>query len=375
MEVLIGGDVYLGGLIENMAINSPAKIWGNSIDLFHSCDLRIINLESPLTNSNRTIKKTGPCIKASPSTVNTLTYAKINLVTLANNHILDYDLQGLEDTLDVCEGNDINHVGAARSLTEARETFYYKNDGKTIAIINFTENEWASASRSKGGAHPMDVIDNVHQIVRAKSIADFVIVIIHGGHEHYSYPSPRMVKQYRFYAEQGADVIVGHHTHTVSGYEVYNNVPIFYSIGNLIFPSATEAQYWKIGTLIKIKFGSEISFELIPYRQFDKTEGIVLLDAKEKALFHNQKIDQFNKIITSPELLEEEWDKFLEKSYKTRLLEITGQRNLFYRALKHTPYFDKLINKRKLRLLLNLFRCEAHRDLSIDTLEQLSRDI
>ena len=64
-------------------------------------------------------------------------------------------------------------------------------------------------------------------------------MIVHGGHECYNLPSPRMQKQYLFYADQGADIVVGHHTHCISGYEVYKGVPIYYSLGNFCLPRIT----------------------------------------------------------------------------------------------------------------------------------------
>ena len=67
----------------------------------------------------------------------------------------------------------------------------------------------------------MDIIDNAKEIKNAKEKADYVFVIVHGGHEHYSLPSPKMQKQYRFYVEQGADIVIGHHTHCINGNEVY----------------------------------------------------------------------------------------------------------------------------------------------------------
>ena len=104
-----------------------------------------------------------------------------------------------------------------------------------IFIFNFCENEWSIAESDNPGANPMDIIDNANQIKYARELADYVIVIVHGGHEYYNLPSPRMQKQYRFYADQGADIVVGHHTHCISGNEVYKGVPIYYSLGNFIF--------------------------------------------------------------------------------------------------------------------------------------------
>ncbi len=81
------------------------------------------------------------------------------------------------------------------------QPFTIEKEGLKIAILNFTENEWSSATKDKGGANPLDIIDNVRQIKTAKANHDKVICVIHGGHEHYNLPSPRMQKQNRFYAK------------------------------------------------------------------------------------------------------------------------------------------------------------------------------
>ena len=69
----------------------------------------------------------------------------------------------------------------------------------------------------------------------AKEDNDLVIVIVHGGREHYQLPTPKQRERFRFYADAGADFVVGHHTHCYSGYEIYKGKPIFYSLGNFIF--------------------------------------------------------------------------------------------------------------------------------------------
>ena len=95
-----------------------------------------------------------------------------------------------------------------------------------IAILNFCENEWSIAEDDSPGANPMDIIDNTNHIREAKASHDKVIVIVHGGHEYYNLPSPRMQKQYRFYADQDADIVVGHNTHCISGSEMYKGVEL-----------------------------------------------------------------------------------------------------------------------------------------------------
>ena len=126
-------------------------------------------------------------------------------------------------------------VGAGDNLQQASKPLYIKIKNKTIAILNFAEQEFSVAGKNTAGANPLNIIDNYHSIQDAKQQADILLVIVHGGHEGYPLPSPRMVQTYRFFAEIGASVVVGHHTHCASGFEVYHGVPIFYSLGNFIF--------------------------------------------------------------------------------------------------------------------------------------------
>lgn len=209
MKILITGDLVINR--EYIKSNISDAV----ISLFNQSDLNIVNLEAPVTNSTSKILKTGPHLKSDKdSTLDILKALDIDVVTLANNHVMDYDEEGVANTLEFCKENNINTVGAGMNLREASQTLYLDSDEGKIAIINFAENEWASATDETAGAHPMDIIDNAKQIKNAKEKADFVFVIVHGGHEYYNLPSPRMQKQYRFYAEQGADIVVGHHTHT-----------------------------------------------------------------------------------------------------------------------------------------------------------------
>jgi poly-gamma-glutamate capsule biosynthesis protein CapA/YwtB (metallophosphatase superfamily) len=88
MKVLIGGDVYLGGSLEKLSAENPAVLFENLVDLYAQADLGIVNLECPLTDYNRGIEKTGPNIKADKATIAAIRDLKVDLVTLANNHIL-----------------------------------------------------------------------------------------------------------------------------------------------------------------------------------------------------------------------------------------------------------------------------------------------
>ncbi|MEM9075523.1 MAG: CapA family protein [Bacteroidota bacterium] len=376
MRIIIGGDVFLGGEAEQHALERPSKIWHSSIkSVFKKADLRIVNLESPLTDYSRKLSKTGPNLKARKETIDCLTELNIDLVTLANNHILDYGKKGLEDTMSTCLDNNIDYVGADINLELAKKTYYKTIGDKRIAVVNFAENEWASATEDGAGAHPMDLIDNINQIKQASQNSDHVLVIVHGGHEHYHYPSPRILKQYRFYAENGASAVVAHHPHCVSGYEVHRNVPIFYSIGNLFFSDNTDFEGWYEGILVSLTFGGSINWEIIPYRQCSNNSFLVeALTPQESDEFIKTKIHSLNKVIANSDELRSKWDDFVMSQLSNRSLLLAGKTNIFYLILNKLGLSSLFLKKSYLRLLLNLVRCEAHRDLSIDILNTQLKD-
>src|SRR5690554_5846132 len=104
-------------------------------DLLASVDFRITNLECPLTNHPNAITKSGPALKVDPKNVRLLTENGFNLVTLANNHIMDYGSEGLKETIRHLEENNIDYVGAGKSTDDIEVIFKSKED-LTIAIVN-----------------------------------------------------------------------------------------------------------------------------------------------------------------------------------------------------------------------------------------------
>ena len=193
-------------------ISDPKEIFGELKEIINKADISITNLEGPFTNRESPIKKLSRNFKISPDIASLLKGVGFNLITLANNHIYDQGQKGLEDTFVTLKRQEINWVGAGETLEKARKPYYCSKKGHKLAFINFAEIQFSSANKFHGGANVMDLIDNVQQIKIAKKKADKVIVIIHGGHEYYHYPSPEMLKRYRFLAESGADAIISNHT-------------------------------------------------------------------------------------------------------------------------------------------------------------------
>lgn len=376
--VVIGGDFYPSSIFAKQPELPQKDLWGTSKELFQNSDLSIINLEAPLTKNNIPINKTGPNIKLDPENIKLLKDVNIKLVTLANNHMLDFGKQGIEDTLKICEENGIETVGAGLNLAEAKKTYYKEMKGIKIAVVNFAENEFNSAEADSAGSNPMNIIDNIKQIRDAKKNADFVLVIVHGGHEYYKYPSPRMQKQYRFYAEEGANIVVGHHTHCVSGYEVHNGAPIFYSLGNLFFPWKNKPLEWHEGMLLKLQITTDnkidLMFELIPYFQSMKNTSIIIMKEVDKGAFF-KKIDDINKVIADGNLLKQKWGEFVNLR-KKEYLQYVFVPFYFVRKFVGKLKLLKLFYSKKQNLLIyNLINCESHKELLRESLNEKLRGV
>jgi poly-gamma-glutamate capsule biosynthesis protein CapA/YwtB (metallophosphatase superfamily) len=362
-HINIGGDFYI----------SPSYVSKNLfsdelVNFFMKSDLNIVNLECPVISEGGTkISKTGPHLGTTEEVFNQLHRINIHAVTLANNHILDYGDKGLEATFESCKRNNLLFVGAGKDLSEASKPLVIESNGIKVGIVNFCENEWSLATEKSAGANPLDLIDNLKQIKLTREIADFVLVIIHGGHEFYNLPSPRMLKTYRFFAENGADAVIGHHTHCISGYELHNKVPVFYSLGNMLFTKPVKAEEWYKGIILQLtlEIGKPILFELHPILQSKNDYKLTLLEntRKENVL---SEIKAYSDVVGNKIELERKWEQFIvtqkrDLNYFSPLNFVPGR---YLRATLNRLGFNKmLMKKQNLVQILNHIRCEAHRDV------------
>ncbi len=112
---------------------------------------------------------------------------------------------------------------------------YITVDNNKLAFINVCENEFTIATENRGGCNPLNPIKQYYDIKEVKQNADYVFIIVHGGHEYCQQPSIRMKKTYRFFIDAGADMVLNHHQHCFCEYEIYKSKPIFYGLGNYCF--------------------------------------------------------------------------------------------------------------------------------------------
>ncbi|MBE0654226.1 MAG: CapA family protein, partial [Bacteroidales bacterium] len=343
--------------------NDYNEIYNDFINVFRENDLNVSDLECPLTLSENARPKIGPHQKARPECVRALKYAGINVVAMANNHIMDYDLPGALDTLEICRRNNIDTVGMGRNEEEAAKPFSTIIREKRIALLNFADNEFLSSTDNTLVCSGLNPVQLYYSIKDARASHDYVIAIIHAGNEFYELPSPRTKKLYRFIIDLGADAVISHHTHAFSGFEVYKTKPIFYGLGNFIydFPGKRN-EAWNFGYAVRLFLSEIVSFEIIPLQQGNERPGVFHLEDKEMVLFH-ERINSLNETIGDDIRLELEFRKYCKSVYPMYDSYIEPGFGRYVSFLRRRGFFPRLLTIRKRLLLLNIIRCESHSDV------------
>ena len=367
MKLLVAGDFGCGERILKRSITSQKETVFNSIaDIVKNCDYSIVNLEAPLKGDGKPINKRGPHIFSNLQSIEMLKECGFNCFTLANNHIRDWGDKGIQQTIEEIRKLKIDYVGAGHNLDEAKRILYVRIESNTIAVINVCESEFNIADKNQGGAAPLDDKDVYYKIKEAQNNADTILVIVHGGHEMYPLPSPRMKRTYRFFIDVGADAVINHHQHCYSGYEIYNGKPIFYGLGNFCFDKLERKNdLWYEGYMAELCIeGKAISFNLHPYIQC-KDEPIVKLMSSEEIQEFQENISKLNGIIDDDALLESTYENYLANKYKSSIIDFSPFNSKILRGLAKRGYISDFISLQKALLFFDRISCESHRDVTL----------
>jgi poly-gamma-glutamate capsule biosynthesis protein CapA/YwtB (metallophosphatase superfamily) len=286
MQILFAGDVMLGRLVNEVLANAQfTYVWGDTIDIIKRADFSLINLECPVSSKGKEWNKTFKVFhfRANLDAIQVLNSASIDYVSLANNHILDYDIEALLDTLDILDKNNISHSGAGRNLKEAmkpaiiekklklkpsnnHDSYYnvhneeVNNNGSKntirIGLISLTDNEpeWEAKYDQAGINYIPTTLDPdiyyyrlQNYIENAKKQSDLVIVSSHVGPHFRETPSMKYVNFAHKIIDLGADIYWGHSNHMPQGIELYkhndNNKIILYDCGDFIDDYAIDSNY------------------------------------------------------------------------------------------------------------------------------------
>ena len=238
MELTIAfcGDIMLGAEVAKHIGSRTVGDWLRHVSsAWKDADLLIGNLESPCVNRARPLDGPVPEIvfHAPASRLGELKGAGFSAVSLANNHILNCGPAGLRETIESLQGSGLRYAGAGMNLREALTPALIRVREVTVGFVAFCYGP--PAGRKTAGAAPHDRKSMREALLRARGQADIVVAALHDGLEYSDVPPSETRSRFRFLAENGADVVVGHHPHVLQGLEWVGNVPVAYSLGDFLF--------------------------------------------------------------------------------------------------------------------------------------------
>lgn len=252
-------------------------------------DFAVVNLETAVTTRTEKDPVQIYNFKSDPSALAGIKNAGFDLVSLANNHALDYKLPGLIDTMEYLKEYKIPFIGAGNDESEAYDAHEVMIHGKKIKIIAASRflpsGNWYAGENKPGIANAYQQEKVIHAIKDEAVAADYLFVFIHWGVEKNNLPEEWQRRFARDMIDAGADGIIGSHPHVLQGFEYYQDKPIAYSLGNFLFPNYVSGKSAQTGVLTLQILKEEISINFKPY--YIKNDVITKLsEAGEKEILN-----------------------------------------------------------------------------------------
>lgn len=352
MSILIGGDIfYYVKKNDSNKINISNKL----LKKIRMNDNFIVNLEGPITNSCIQKEKIGINLKNPIFLARELRRIGVTIAGISNNHIMDFGVSGLEDTIKICNDNNITCVGAGNKLCIAQNHVLINDEGSETMIIAVSEDEFCWAKENSSGTNPLDIMLFYWKYQKLIKEIPNSIVLIHGGKEYLKIPSPRMRNISKFMVDMGVDLVVWQHSHCIGCYEHYKEKLIFYGQGNFVFNYPDQSEDFYNGVLIKFSSKKDKRYEFIFIKQDPDTtniEEIPNLNEREYELpKENTDIfvkNEWNKICKyyEPFFLKELSEiKFNQYTEENGTLDVHSRENLFklHNLLKYESNLEVIL--------------------------------
>ncbi len=243
--LLFAGDVYLSDYVLNAydAAGGIAGVLDEGIrGEIAGADIFMVNQEFPFTDRGQKAADKQFTFRLPPSRVNILREMGVNVVTMANNHILDFGPEGITDSLSALDEAGIRHVGAGENLEQASRLEVIEAGGIKVGFLGvsrvYMDAGWAAGTSHPGVFSTYDPSAALEAIRKAKSQCDYLVIYVHWGVEKETEPQEYQRTMGRQYLDAGADLVVGSHPHVLQEIEDYNGKPIVHSLGNFVFGSS-----------------------------------------------------------------------------------------------------------------------------------------
>lgn len=374
MKIMIGADLVPTNSNEMQFNNGNrlALVGEDLHNLLKQVDCRVFNLEVPLTDVVAPIDKCGPNLIAPTSAIAGIKAIGADLFTLANNHIMDQGEQGLFSTFQTLQENGIAYVGAGETLQTAQKPFILERDGHRIGIYACAEHEFSIANENMPGANPFDPLESLDHIAELKKQTDYVIVLHHGGKEHYRYPSPNLQKVCRKMVEKGADLVICQHSHCIGCEEKWQNGTIVYGQGNFLFDNS-DSEFWQTSLLIELSVENDVMLTYHPIKKRDNTVRLACGEEAEEILtaFYDRSAE-----IQEVGILERKFQAFSEEMFWSYIGAFHGKRTkkMWFRIINKLSghrftkcYLSRQYDRQALLKIQNYVECEAHREVLLES--------
>lgn len=376
IRILIGGDVCpTTANLEYFKRADVRELFNDLLSELENADLTVVNLECPLIEEHTPIAKNGPTLGAPSECINALRKAKVDILNLANNHIMDHGRKGLENTLKVCTQASIATVGAGRNIDQAKVILTKEVKGARIGVLAMAEHEFSTAREDYWGANPLNILDYVRDVKVQRKNIDYLLVLVHAGNQLYPLPSPRLTDTCHFLVEMGADAVIVQHSHCPGSYEYYLEAPIVYGQGDLIFEWKTKRNVFGFLVELNLEDIGRQSMNIIPYVQSDGHIGARKMSQEQEVMFIRE-IEYRSSKLSDRALLQREWIRFCETKihshYFNLLFGFAKIRGLT-KLNRHLAFVERLCGKERLLWLQNVICCESHREILETIFEERRR--
>ncbi len=342
-------------------MSAAQELFAGVDGLLAQADLRVVNVEVPLTRRRRPITKSGPHLVAPPEVADLLKGC-FEIALLANNHILDHGPRAALETIEALHHRGLRTVGAGEDHRQASRPLIISAKGFSIAILNAGEHEFGLAGRDSAGGAGLEPFDLVRRIIELRARHDIVLVFTHGGNEMNPPPSPRVVAMNRALAEAGASAVINTHPHVPQAVETWKGTPIAYSLGNFVFDSRLvelddHERLWWVGMPVLVKFteaGGRIKASLTPvFTRLDQASGrLQVIGGKERSQL-TKWLREVSRVLKDEQLIQEYFDAWT-----------TVHGASYYGSMKdYASDVSSPQGRKAYAGFRNLWTCEAHNEL------------
>ncbi len=220
-------------------------------------EVAVCNFEAPVTSAGKKQRKAGGWLHQHPSMASWIESGGFNVAGLANNHICDFGQAGIAATL--ASFHVAGTVGAGMDGLAAYSPLILERSGIKVGIFAFGEREFGALNGPESRKPGFAWVNHsaVNRLIRdVREQTDLLFVLVHAGVEDVEFPLPEWRARYRELIAAGADAVVASHPHIPQGWEMYNERPIFYSLGNFLFDRPADNERWNQGLTVTLEYNA-----------------------------------------------------------------------------------------------------------------------